>query len=1321
MLRPFWSVCLSLLVLVTLGARVQAEPEAHWVWYDDGKKTADAPADRAWFRCEFKAEHPSSGAVMVASDGAFTLWVNGRKIGSGDGEKLYRFSLSGIVERGTNVFAVESKHAKGPAGIYVLGEIRAQTGSKLPCFSNTEWKATRTPPTGDLWLKPSFAATGWTFVKDLGAHQESPWKSLKINREDLDRFDVPQGFEVTRIATKDLAGSVVAMTWGNRGRLIVAREPGKDEIGRIMALVDDNGDGIYDRSIQVTDKVHTCQGLCQIGDDLYVVGATGKGKSAYAGVFRLRDANHDDVADSVETLVKHKGSVAEHGPHAVTLGPDGWLYHVIGNHAWITNKPESTSPVRDYTEGNLFEPRFEDAGGHAVGIKAPGGTIWRFTPDGKKWWLETDGFRNSYDIGFSQRGNLFSFDSDMEWDVGLSWYRPVRVNFCPPGAELGWRSGAATWPDYYFDSLPASVNVGRGSPTGVIFYDHSQFPEKYRGSFLCCDWSMGRILACPLQPDSKGAGYSGTFENLVTGNPLNVSDIEVDRDGSIVFCTGGRRTEGGVYRLSYAGTGTQSPASPKAKVTAPTTIRELIASPQPQAAWNREAAAALKAKLGKAWETELLAVVTNGGALEKIRALTLLSQQGPQPSETTLIAAARGPHASVRQFATWLLGNHKSPEVAAALAQLLDDSDPIVKRRACEAFVRSGLEAPVAKVVTLLGHEDRWLRFAARLTLERIPADKWKLISPDAKPTAQVTWLLARQRAVPQESSLKASLPVVQSILQTEQGTTREVLDAVRLTQLAILADKSNSQSKSDVDLQPLKKLLKSRFDALLKQPAKTDGEFALPLRQEISKLLAYLDVPETVPSLVKALERAETPAEQVHYVLCLSQTKSGWTPAARTALVRWYEKTGGWEGGNSLQGYIRNILGGVTYEVAGKSARVTGCLDHFDPAERKKYLLSWKQNPLTARVIISNSNPDQVADYVDVTNKLIGEVEAADAGGSSQQELVVQIIDALGKSPAESAQAILRKLFDSHSDLQNQIGRNLAKHPTAENVPYLQKVLRSGDATAMQITLDALASSSYKPANQEESKNADEYRQVLLAGLKLGNQGGIAAVRLLEKWTGNKRPAGTEKDVPKALAHYKEWYSEKFPDALPAELPPASTNNAKFSLQQIVDYLEKDARGRQGNVERGKSLFTKVNCVKCHKFGAEGTGVGPDLTTVRRRFQRKEIVESILYPSQVVSDQYRSVQVTTKKGLQHNGLKLSGGEKLTLLLSDGSRMEIPGTDIEEQTPSKTSVMPEGLLKELSLQQIADLFAYIEISKNAVEPAATPPTSQKTAASGTKK
>ncbi len=89
------------------------------------------------------------------------------------------------------------------------------------------------------------------------------------------------------------------------------------------------------------------------------------------------------------------------------------------------------------------------------------------------------GLRNSYDIAFNRRGDLFAYDSDMEWDLGLPWYRPTRVNFLPAGAECGWRSGWAVWPEYFYDSLPAVAETGRGSPTGMVFYNHVMYPRRY--------------------------------------------------------------------------------------------------------------------------------------------------------------------------------------------------------------------------------------------------------------------------------------------------------------------------------------------------------------------------------------------------------------------------------------------------------------------------------------------------------------------------------------------------------------------------------------------------------------------------------------------------------------------------------------------------------------------------------------------------------------------------------------------------------------------------------------------------------------------------
>src|SRR6267154_3152976 len=230
------------------------------------------------------------------------------------------------------------------------------------------------------------------------------------------------------------------------------------------------------------------------------------------------------------------------------------------NHTKLPKGLASNSPHKNFQE-ELLLPRQWDAGGHAVGILAPGGYVLRTDPRGKKWELMLAGFRNSYDFDFNAEGEMFTFDSDMEWDWGLPWYRPTRINHCVIGGESGWRSGSAVWPEYYPDSLPATVNIGVGSPTGVKFGTKSNYPEKYRKALFIFDWSYGRIFAVHLKPD--GASYSGDFEVFLKGKPLNLTDLEFGKDGAMYFITCGRGTQSGLYRVSYTGGSSKPRKSPE--------------------------------------------------------------------------------------------------------------------------------------------------------------------------------------------------------------------------------------------------------------------------------------------------------------------------------------------------------------------------------------------------------------------------------------------------------------------------------------------------------------------------------------------------------------------------------------------------------------------------------------------------------------------------------------------------------------------------------------------------------------------------------------
>jgi len=206
------------------------------------------------------------------------------------------------------------------------------------------------------------------------------------------------------------------------------------------------------------------------------------------------------------------------------------------------------SPHKNYAEDQLL-PRQEDGNGFGVGNKPPGSFVVRMDKDAKNVELFAAGMRNAYDFDFNPDGEIFTFDSDMEWDWGTPWYRPVCIYHVVSGGDYGFREGTGKFPRYYSDSLPPVVDTGIGSPTGVKFGTGAKFPPKYQRALYAMDWSYGRILAAHLRPD--GATYSGTFENFVVGKPLNVTDLEIGHDGAMYFMTGGRGTQSGLYRVSY--------------------------------------------------------------------------------------------------------------------------------------------------------------------------------------------------------------------------------------------------------------------------------------------------------------------------------------------------------------------------------------------------------------------------------------------------------------------------------------------------------------------------------------------------------------------------------------------------------------------------------------------------------------------------------------------------------------------------------------------------------------------------------------------------
>ncbi len=569
-----WLVLALMLVplLTTLDALAQsAAPAAqttvtvsatpNWVWLSEPRD-----AEKIALRREFTVEGAVQQAMVAATaDNHCEVFINDRKVVAADEwSDIATADVTRNIKPGKNVIAVTARNDGGPAGVMAYLQIVTANG-KQELVTDSSWKASAS--TDGKWRALGFDDSSWTAVHEIGklGDQSLPW-SGSVDREALQtafgsgsggeflpiiagNAQVPEGFQIEKIFNVPRAmGSWVSLTTYPQGRLVASDQGGTG------LFVITPGDDTHPTTVErLPVQLSGAQGLLWAFDSLYAV-VNGGDKS---GLHRLRDTDGDGLVDSDEHCMFVPGG-GEHGPHAVVLSPDGKsLYVCAGNHTKLPNAVVGSKIPQNWNEDHLL-PRRWDANGHAAGILAPGGWICNVDESGKQWTVFSMGYRNEYDIAFNPAGELFTYDADMEWDFGSPWYRPTRVCHATSGSEFGWRSGTGKWPTYYEDSLPAAVDIGPGSPTGVVFGTGANFPAKYQRSMFILDWTYSTIYSIELTPE--GASYRGTKSDFVTGSPLPVTDAVVGNDGTLYFAAGGRGAQSALYRVSYVGKESTAPA-----------------------------------------------------------------------------------------------------------------------------------------------------------------------------------------------------------------------------------------------------------------------------------------------------------------------------------------------------------------------------------------------------------------------------------------------------------------------------------------------------------------------------------------------------------------------------------------------------------------------------------------------------------------------------------------------------------------------------------------------------------------------------------------
>lgn len=582
-------------------------------------------------------------------------------------------------------------------------------------------------------------------------------------------LDTLPGFKIEQVLRADskINGSWICLAKDPQGRLLLGGQRGQP-ITRVTLK-----DGKVDQQEVLTIPVTEAMGMLFVDNVLYISGAGASGKF---GLYRCKDTKGNQSYDDVELLREWRGGGGEHGAHGIVLGPDKKLYIVCGNFVDVPTDLAGSSPHRIYGD-DLALKRAEDGNGFGAGRLPPGGYIARMDLDGKNAELFSSGQRNTYDIGFNAEGELFGFDSDMEWDWGTPWYRPIHVFHSVRGGDQGFREGTAKWPEFYPDSLPQSTTIGIGCPTGVVFGTGAKFPAKYQKAFFICDWTYGRLIAVHLTP--KGAGYTGSWENFVapaslrTGKgktPLNLTDVVIGDDGALYFTIGGRGTAASLFRVTYTGS-------------------------------------------------------------EPAKTLTAQELQNKEGSEAREL------------------------------------------RHQLEAFNVKPDPAAVEFAWPHLNSDDRYIRYAARLAIERNPVAEWQAKAlAEKKPNAAITALLALARvgaAETQPALLKALSALGSSTLTPEQQLEKLRVIEVSIARQGVPTGEVAQQLIADVD--PL-------------FPAKTEAA-----NRELCQILLALNAPGTVAKTVALLKAARTQEEQLAYVMALRNVKTGWTNDLRRPYLLWW------------------------------------------------------------------------------------------------------------------------------------------------------------------------------------------------------------------------------------------------------------------------------------------------------------------------------------------------------------------------------------------------------------------------------------------------
>ena len=461
-----------------------------------------------------------------------------------------------------------------------------------------------------------------------------------------------------------------------------------------------------------------------------------------------------------------------------------------------------------------------------------------------------------------------------------------------------------------------------------------------------------------------------------------------------------------------------------------------------------------------------------------------------------------------------------------------------------------------------------------------------------------------------------------------------------------------------------------SSFDKLRKQPA-ADNEI-----DELLRLLAMLKIrsDKVGGEILEILARETDPVRGIHLLTCYSVIAES-TSAEQAA-------------------QIGQFLIGLKRQIADRKLNTDR---NWEPRMKELVTLLVRDSQISKALL--NSSSLGSADTLYLAEALIEAPE--ESVNDADKNKVADVILAWCRKHPDKISARHVRLFARHPDAGSFLRSIVdgAQQLLSPSVDVLfDKPTEADRATFVRgLGADRLQTQKYSAIGLRrlldggaDSLSFEETQVAMETISRLGDDGPGKSVRK-QLMLLLKASFGTEPQYPGADPIQTRQFLEK-------RFGRAFKTKADGAID--VDQWMANVQWDQGDVERGKAVFTKAQCAACHQSGSGqlvSSALGPSLEGVTKRFSKRALFQSILDPNRDVADRYRAVLVETEDGDFVVGLKVyQSADGITLLLADGSTARINSDRIAELKQSKQSLMPARLLDNLTPNEVVDLWTFLK-------------------------